>query len=248
MLSFPWRLTPKQYLLIGLGVVTVVGMTLFYHQIDVAEVHRKAEGLNGLVIFTAIVVLPLIGFPVTMVHAVAGLRFGIGPGCAVVALATLLQLLGAYGLVKLAPQFFERKLEPLRKRLPEGTHMPVTLFTMLLPGVPYFAQIYVLPLVGVPLGTFLLWSLPINIARSVVGVTFGNIADHLTPLRLAGFGAYFVVIMVTCSWAFRSLRRKMREQETVPGKPTPLSEPVGGWQRFLARRREARRQRSTTRR
>lgn len=248
MRLFPWRVTPKQYLLVGITVGVLVGLALFYRQIDVAALHEKAYAMNGFWVFAAIVVLPLIGFPVTVVHAVAGLRFGVAWGCVLVALATLFQLLGAYGLVKLAPGFFAKKLEPFRRRLPAGTHTPVTIFTMLLPGVPYFAQIYVLPLVGVPLGTFMLWSLPINVARSVVGVAFGDIADHLTPLRLAGFVAYFVIITVTCSWAFRWLRRKMREEEEAPGKPTLLSEPVGGWEEFLAKRREARRQRDAARR
>lgn len=244
MLTVLKRLTPKQYLFIGLGVIAFIGLTYLYGRIDIDALHRKAEALNGGAVFVAMVLLPLAGFPVTVVHAVAGARFGIGLGCTLVALATFLQLLGAYALVKLAPGFFERKLEPLRKRLPHGTHTPVTLFTMLLPGVPYCGQIYVLPLIGVPLRTFLLWSLPINVARSVVGVTFGEISDELTPWKLAGFAAYFVGITVACTWAFRVLRRKMAEGQNAPGKPTPLSEPVGGWERFLAKRREAKRRRA----
>ena len=244
MLSAFRRLTPKEYLLIGLGVAVLVGVTLGYRNIDIEAMHRRAESLDGLAVFAAMVLLPLVGFPVTIVHAVAGARFGIGLGCTLVAVATFLQLLGAYGLVRLAPGFFSRWLEPLRKRLPTGTHTPVTLFTMLLPGVPYSGQIYVLPLIGVPLGTYLLWSLPINVARSVVGVTFGEISSDLTPARLAGFVAYFVCITIACTWAFRVLRRKMREGENAPGRPRPLSEPVGGWETFLAKRREARRRRS----
>ncbi len=244
MLSRLKRLTPKQYLLIGLGVLVVIAVMMLYRQIDIEALHRRAESLNGVAVFAAMVVLPLAGFPVTVVHAVAGVRFGIGPGCALVALATFLQLLAAYGLVKLAPGFFARRLAPLRKRLPKGTHTPVTLFTMLLPGVPYVGQIYVLPLVGVPLGTYLLWSFPINVSRSVVGVTFGELSDELTPLRMAGFVVYFLVITATCAWAFRSLRRRMKEAENAPGQPTPLSEPVGGWESFLAKRREARRHRA----
>ncbi len=248
MRYLPWRFTPKQYLLIGLGVAVLVAVTLLYRQVDVAAVHRRANGLNGFVVFGAVVALPLVGFPVSVAHAVAGLRFGIGWGSLLVAFATLLQLLGAYGVVKLAPGFFERRVASLRTRLPAGAHVPVTIFTMLLPGAPYFAQLYVLPLMGVPLGTYLRWSLPINIVRSVVGVTFGGLADHLTVLRLAGFVAYYALVTVTCSWAFRSLRRKIREQENALGQPTPLAEPVGGWDQFLARRREARRQREASRR
>lgn len=244
MLNVLKRLTPKQYMFIAVGVAAFIGLTVLYGRIDIDSLHRKAEALNGGVVFAAMVMLPLAGFPVTIVHAVAGVRFGIGLGCALVALATFLQLLGAYALVKMAPGFFARKLEPLRKRLPKGTHTPVTLFTMLLPGVPYCGQIYVLPLVGVPLGTFLLWSLPINVARSVVGVTFGEISNELTPWKLAGFALYFIGITVSCTWAFRVLRRKMKEARNAPGQPTPLAEPVGGWDRFLAKRREARRRRA----
>lgn len=248
MVSFLRRLTPKQYLLIGMGVIVFAGLALFYRQIDIDALHRRADGLNGFVVFAAMVVLPLLGFPVMIVHAVAGVRFGIGPGCALVSVATLLQLLSAHGLVKLAPEFFAKRLAPLRKRLPKTAHAPLTLFTMLMPGVPYFSQIYVLPLMGVPLGTYLLLSLPINVVRSVVGVTFGKVSDELTPLRLLGFGIYFVAITAACSWAFLRLRKRMHEQANAAGRPTPLSEPVGGWEAFLVRRQEARRRRAAARR
>lgn len=224
MWSLRGRLTRKRGLVIGAGVIAIVGLALLYRQIDIAAVHRRADAFDGVVVFVAMVVLPLLAFPISVVHAVAGLRFGIGWGCVLVALATFLQLLSAYGLVKLAPGFFARRLEPMRQRLPAGTHRSLTLFTMLLPGVPYFAQIYVLPLVGVPLRIFLCWSLPINVARSVVGVTFGGLSGNLTPLRLAGFGTYFVAITLTCSWSFRRLRRKMREQDMASGTPASLSE------------------------
>ncbi|CAM2849149.1 hypothetical protein RAHE111665_03985 [Rariglobus hedericola] len=224
--------------MIGGGVIVLVLVMLFYRQIDIEAIQEHANELNGFVVFAGMVVLPLLGFPVSVVHAVAGLRFGLGFGSLLVALATLLQLLAAYGLVKLMPGFFNRKLEPLRKRLPKGAHTPVTLFTMLLPGVPYFSQIYVLPLIGVPLGTFIMWSLPINVARSIVGVTFGDICDELTPLSIAGFGAYFIGILLLCGWSFRRLRKIMlAKQPASEGGPTPLSEPVGGWDRFWEHRK-----------
>lgn len=242
MLSILRRMTLRQFIMIGCAVAALTTLVLVYRHLDLEAIHAKAESVNGGVVFAAMAVLPLVGFPVSVVHAVAGLRFGLGLGCLLVAVCTLLQLLAAYGLVKLMPGFFERKLEPLRRRIPNGAHSPVTLFTMLLPGVPYFSQIYVLPLIGVPLRTFLMWSLPISVARSIVGVTFGDIVDHLTPLKLAGFGCYLVGIILLCAFAFRKLRRAMLQQagESVAGNITPLSAPVGGWDRFWERRMHAR--------
>ena len=221
MIGLLRQLTPRQYLLIGLALGALIVVMVFYNHIDVAAINAKAAELNGLAVFAGIVVLPLAGFPVTVTHAVAGVRFGIGWGFVLVALATLCQLLASYGLVKLAPGFFARRLEPLRRRLPKGAHTSLTLFTMLLPGAPYFAQIYVLPLVGVPLGTFLLLSLPLNVARCIVGVTFGDMSAHLTPGRLAGFAAYAIGITLACAWAFQRLQRKMKDQPAEADGPRP---------------------------
>jgi uncharacterized membrane protein YdjX (TVP38/TMEM64 family) len=93
----------------------------------------------------------------------------------------------------------------------------VTQFTMLLPGVPYFAQNYVLPVIGVPLGTYMLWSVPIHIVRSIVGIAFGDMSDDLSPLHIAGFVAYFVVITVACTWAFRRLQARMKGPQPKAG-------------------------------
>lgn len=207
-----FELDRRKIITIAVIIVACVAVALLYRQIDIAAVHRRAEGLNGVLVFVLMTVLPLFGFPVSVTNAVAGVRFGLPLGIALVSVSIVLQLLASYGLVKLAPKLFARRLEGLRKRLPEGAYTPVTQFTMLLPGVPYFAKNYVLPVIGVPLGTYLLWSLPIHIMRSIVGIAFGEMSGDLSPLRIAGFVTYFVVITVTCTWAFRRLQAKMKDR------------------------------------
>ncbi len=199
---------------IGLIVAAVGGiaLALLYQRIDVRAAHEKAAHLNGILLFALMVVLPLVGFPVTVTHAVAGMRFGLKFGLLLVAVSTILQMLASYGLVKLAPRMFARRLEGVRRRLPSGAHVPVTLFTMLVPGVPYFVKNYALPLVGVPLRTGLLWGAPIHIVRSVVALGLGRISDHPTPLRVAAFTAYYVVVTAGCVWAFRRARAQVKDR------------------------------------
>jgi uncharacterized membrane protein YdjX (TVP38/TMEM64 family) len=194
----------------------LVLLMLLYRQIDVAALHERAAGVNGYIVFILITVLPLLGFPVSILHAVAGVRFGLGMGFLVVSLSIFLQLLAAHGIVRLAPDFFARKLNALRRRLPNASHRPLTIFTMLLPGAPYSAQIYVLPLVGVPLATYMAWSLPINVARSIAGVAFGEYSDQFTPLSILGFTLYGVAILVTSAWSFQRLRKNL-----ASGPPPP---------------------------
>lgn len=201
-------------------VLALVALSLLYRQIDVEMVHAYAQRWNGFVVFLALTLLPMVGFPVSVLHVMAGVRFGIGLGLALVALSMVLQLLASYGLVKLAPGFFARRMAPIRDRLPDAAHRPLTQFTMLLPGVPYFAQNYVLPLMGVPLGTYLLWSVPIHFVRSIVGVVFGEWSNELTPARIALFCAYGVAITLACAWSLRHLRAQLRDRPRGEGGRT----------------------------
>ncbi|HSJ00898.1 MAG TPA: hypothetical protein VK956_00540, partial [Verrucomicrobium sp.] len=179
--------------------------------------HAWAGTVNGWIVFTLITLLPLLGFPVSVLHAVAGVRFGMGLGFVLVAASIFLQLLAAHYIVGLAPGFFARKLNALRRRLPHAAHRPLTIFTMLLPGAPYSAQIYVLPLVGVPLKTYLAWSLPINVIRCVVGIAFGEYSDRFTPFIIACFVAYVVAIMLLSAWSFQRLRKSLARDPPSEG-------------------------------
>lgn len=212
-----WRMVVK----LVVAVLAIAALSLLYRQIDVAALHRRAEAINGIWVFVLMTVLPLVGFPVSVTHAVAGVRFGLGLGWALVAVSIVLQLLASYALVKSLPDFFSHRFERVRQRLPHTAHVPLTLFTLLLPGVPYFAKNYVLPLAGVPLRTYLLWSAPIHIARSIVGILFGDMSDHLTPARVTGFVIYALAITATCAWAFRRLQAQVQAPPPAAGDRTP---------------------------
>ncbi|HEY8932663.1 MAG TPA: hypothetical protein VIM44_05040 [Rariglobus sp.] len=205
----------------GLTAAGLIGLMLLYRQIDVQAIHDQAKRMNGFAVFVVMTVLPMVGFPVSVLHVAAGVRFGIGLGLVLTTVSILIQLLASYALVKAAPSFFERKMEPWRKRLPKAAHTPLTQFTMLLPVAPYFAQNYILPLVGVPLGTYLLWSFPLHVVRSVVGVIFGNESADLTPTKLVWFGVYSVAVGVTSAWSFQRLRRKMKDPPKEENDPKP---------------------------
>lgn len=205
---------------IAIAVVVLAGVAFLYQRIDVDQVHDYAEGLNSVLVFVLITVLPLVGFPVTVLHIVAGMRWGPKVALPLVFLSILLQLLASYALVKLFRPLFEKRLAKLRERIPEGAHGPVSLFTALLPGVPYFAKNYVLPLIGVPLRTFLLWCFPLHAARSSIAVLFGHESDQLTPGRIAGFAVYFILISLSCAWVFRRMRAEVGDRSPAVGGRT----------------------------
>lgn len=207
--SLPW-------LKISIGLVLLVGIALLYQRIDVDQVHAYAQKQNSGLVFALITLLPLVGFPVTVLHVVAGMRWGPQLALPLVALSIALQLLASYALVRMFRPLFQKRLADLRERIPKGAHGPVCLFTALLPGVPYFAKNYVLPLIGVPLRTYLIWCLPLHIARSSIAVIFGHESDQLTPGRIAFFVVYFVFISLSCAWVFRRMKAEV-------GGPSPAA-------------------------
>ena len=204
--NIPWRA-------IIIGVIVCLAAGLLSWKFDIETVHDYASDLNAAVVFILLTLLPLVGFPITVLHVVVGMRFGVPLGLTLVAISILLQLLASYALVHLFRAKFAKRLASVRERIPKGAHGSMCLFTMLLPGVPYFAKNYVLPLLGVPLRTFLLICAPIHIARSSVAIIFGDKSDDLTPARIAGLVAYFLLTLFVSWWMFRRLRSQMDEKK-----------------------------------
>ena len=201
----------------AIGVPIIVGLVWLSRAVDIDTVHAHADKLNGFVAFALLTLLPLFGFPVTLLHITAGIKFGRGLGVALVALSILLQLLASYGLVHWQRKFFERKFKDVREKIPAGAHGPITLFTLLLPGVPFFAKNYVIPVIGVPLRTFLLWALPIHIARSAVSVILGDESSHLTPARVTVLVVYYGATLAASWWAFRRIKAQVGDRPKAAG-------------------------------
>jgi uncharacterized membrane protein YdjX (TVP38/TMEM64 family) len=193
-------------------VLVIGGLVLLRQGIDVETVRTRARELPGWLAFLLLVALPLVGFPASLLHVGVGVRFGIPLGLGLVWLSILLQLLASYGLVHWRRAFFSRRFRSIRKRIPPGAHAPVTLFTMLIPGAPFFAQNYTLPLLGVPLRLYLLICLPIHGARSVIAVVFGGQSHELTPGWVLAMLGYVAVVLGASWWALRRLKTTLGDQ------------------------------------
>lgn len=202
--------TPRRLILLGAGLLLVAAFIAFHDQLDLASLHDHAHEFNPALVLLALFTLPLLGFPVSVMHAITGAKFGLPLGMTFVGLSIAFQLFASYGIVRLAPRFFAHRFAWLRKKLPPATHRPLILFTLLLPGAPYFAQNYVLAIARVPFWMFFRFALPIAFGRSMIGVIFGEWSGHMTPGRIAFFVVYTAAIMLICGLAFRRLRARLQ--------------------------------------
>lgn len=199
-------------MLLGLAV-------LAYRTGDMEAVHAHAVNLHPVLAFLLLLVLPLLGVPVSILHIAAGIRFGVQLGLVLVAVTIFLQLLASYALVHAWHARFSaaRWVRQLRARIPPGAHGSVSVVTVLLPGAPYAAINYVVPLLGVPLRTFLLAAFPLHTIRSTVTVTLGDQSANLTPVRLALLLAYALVVLTACWVTYRRIRTQLEDRPPAAG-------------------------------
>jgi uncharacterized membrane protein YdjX (TVP38/TMEM64 family) len=211
--DFPWRKIASFALVFGAISAAV------YSQLDIEAVHREAARIGGGVAFALLVVLPLVGFPASLLHVAAGIRFGAPLGLALVSLSILIQLFASYAIVRIWRKRFERArwVTKIRERIPDGAHASVCVFTVLLPGVPYAAVNCVLPIIGVPLRTFIACAWPLHTLRSTVTVIFGDQSAHLTAARLAVLLAYALTIAGASWWTYRRLQAQFAGPPPVAG-------------------------------
>jgi uncharacterized membrane protein YdjX (TVP38/TMEM64 family) len=199
----------------GGAVAIVAALAALYWWIDLDDVQAAAEKVNPGIAFLLMTVLPLVGFPVSVLHVAAGIRFGVPLGLALVWFSILLQLLASYGLVHWKRRFFAQRFKSIREKIPKGAHAPVTVFTMLIPGAPFFAQNYTLALIGVPFRLYLGICLPMHAARSSIAVILGGEAQHLTPARVLLILLYVATILGASWWAFRRIRSTLGDRPAV---------------------------------
>jgi uncharacterized membrane protein YdjX (TVP38/TMEM64 family) len=163
------------------------------------------------VVFLVMVILPLVGFPVSWLHVVAGMRFGFLGGGVVVAVTGVLHHVLGWMLVRALPERFFRRLAPWRRRFASTSCRDVTLLCGLLPGMPYVVQLYLLPAIGTPFPLMFGLSAALHTARALVTIYVGDASEDLTWTRMGMIVFYYVVLFTVSLLALRRLRGSMAD-------------------------------------
>lgn len=219
---FQWRELPWTKLLLAAGLLAG-GIFVVVRWVDLSAVREWIVGLDPVVLIVLLILLPLVGFSVRLLHIAAGIRFGATWGMVIVSASILIQLLASFAIVRRWGERFERMrwVQRLRERIPQGAHGGVTLVALLLPGAPFTAINYVLPLVGVPLRTFLLTAWPIHTLRSTVSVVFGEVSAELTPAKVAWLAAYALAMAGASWWTYRRIQSRSETRRPAEDDRTP---------------------------
>jgi uncharacterized membrane protein YdjX (TVP38/TMEM64 family) len=208
------EVTPKRLVSALIGATLIAGLGFLWQQIGLEELHSRAQALPAVGVIAAISLLPLVGFPVSWLHLIAGVRFGFLGGMTVVALTSVLHHLFGWAFVRILSERFFRWSKSWSEKLRGTGHRDATMLCGLLPGVPYTVQLYLLPIISVPLHLLLGLSSALHTARAVVTILLGDFSDNLTPVRIATLAAYYVILFTASALTLRGLRRKFAQNDS----------------------------------
>lgn len=172
-------------------------------------------GLSPFGLFAALVLLPLVGIPVSPVWIAVGMRLGTVWGTLIALIALLLNFTLAYGI---ATRFIRGRLrawlETRGKALPEmkpGDEARWIILVRVAPGFPLFLQNYVLGMAGVGFLRYLLLSLPIQGLYAFLFIALGTSLSGSglwrAVLAASGLVAAGVLISLVRSHLYRSRRK-----------------------------------------
>ncbi len=220
-------------MLVGLLVVGAVSVGLAWGselKTGVDEVMELLRGAGPGAFFTAMALLPLVGFPLAPFTFAAGPVFGPQLGVATVIACAL----GAVTVnVALGYWISARALRPLMQRLMRavGWTLPqvsassgwqLTLFVRVIPGTPFFVQSYLLGIARVPFVTYLSISVSVMAALIAGTILAGDawMRGDRTVLIASGLGC--AVVGLGMHLLRKKLMQKWRAQRVATPDPAPF--------------------------
>ncbi|WP_146180251.1 VTT domain-containing protein [Opitutus sp. ER46] len=213
------RVRPRTWWLaagVGAVLVSAIVATLVFSGFEWSRVIRAVEALRPGPLLVAMMVLPLVGFPIVPVYLVAGARFGAWGGGLVVALVTAAHLLGSFVIARTVLRGpLERRLVRWQAHLPQiprDEEAAVAVIAVLVPGLPYVVRNYLLAMAGIRFAVFFWVCLPIHVIRSYVSILVGDMGADPDGRRLVMLVAIEGLQIVICGvvlWWLRGHHRRV---------------------------------------
>jgi uncharacterized membrane protein YdjX (TVP38/TMEM64 family) len=202
---------------IGVVALTVVAIAsvVLYTDLTWAILMDWIEGLNPIAVLPLMAVLPIAGFPISIVYLFAGARFGPLWGGVVVAFITAAHLGGTYLITRSflrAPlqRFMERRNLHLPD-IPEDEQAAIALIAALVPGLPYVVRNYLLALADLKFRYYFWVCLPIYVARSYVTILLGDMSSEPSRNKIILLVVIDVLKAAICAFVIWRLREHHRK-------------------------------------
>lgn len=206
--------------LLCLTVLSITAIGFGTHHVYVREVMFSGTSplaASGPALFIVFLfVLPMIGFPLSVLLVPAGIIFGVITATLIVTIAIMFHLASSAWLTR---TLLRPRIELiLRNRGYRVPHIPrehrtlITFLFFLFPAVPYSVKNYVFAFTDVRFGFYVLIAAPINVFYAVLWIAFG---DTLTTADWRSITAAITLLILVFS-ALALFKRFLRNRNVIP--------------------------------
>lgn len=191
-------------------VVVAAGAGWIVYSLPEGTWDSWVESLSAGTLLAALTVLPIFGFPISVLHIATGARFGLVLGTAAVAATTLAHLIATYLLAQALEGPLRRALATFGWHLPSvpaGAAWAFGFWIALLPGVSYALKNAVPPLAAISLRVYVATALPTHVATALIGLGIGRATVEFSWMLLATIGIYATLIALLTRRLARHFRK-----------------------------------------
>jgi uncharacterized membrane protein YdjX (TVP38/TMEM64 family) len=186
-----------------------VGLLVFDEPVRRLLIYINSGRSPAAVPVFALLVLPMVLFPVTPLLILIGLRFDSGLGTLIMFLVMPIHLSLSFMFtrrwLRRRMQAFARKIGYRHVTLPRNRHFEFSLLFMAVPGLPYAVKNYLLPVSNISFRTYLAtgW-----LAQGVMGIPFVVLGDAAAAWSAPLFIAFVLLLLITAAIA-RLVRKRL---------------------------------------
>jgi len=198
-------------------VCVVAGAWAIYayrDQLSRDEIIAFGRGIPAAWLIVLFLLLPLLGFPISIFLVVMGIRFGLAAGMAISAVIVFLHNLAAYHLIH---GFFRNPVRRFVERagyaipsIPKAHRVWFTALFAAVHGPPYWVKLYLLALTDVPFRIYFWIGAPVYAAFCVVPIAAGSAVADFNATWIFALVAALIVLPLGAFW----LRRRFGDGET----------------------------------
>jgi len=196
--------------LFAMGIYLAIKYEYFQTAISLID-----KGMSTGLFIALMVILPLVGFPISIFLIMGGIKFGIFYFILIWVLVLPFHTLIGYYLARWVRNPLERFLSDKMgyriPKIPENGNAIYSFLFLAIPGIPYAGKNYMLPLAGVPFRYCVLMSCIVQGALGIPFIVLGKSAAemNLTLFYITLF--FFVVGYIVLGWLKNKYRDKVPE-------------------------------------
>ena len=213
--------TKRNRILFWSGIIFIAALLGgLSHLVGFQTIHTWSEAINGWLLFVLILLLPLIGMPMSICGVIIGARYGALNGMAVTAVAVAFHLSASWVLAR---TWLRRPVEKILQKtdykmpsLETAEYAAVCLLTALIPGPSYTLKNYFLALSKLPFSVIIGVGLPANLFAMSPGVLFGSFTGAMTWGKGAFLVTYALLLLIATHWVLRIIRGRTKHTRAKP--------------------------------